>query len=415
VPGGSGWVDLNGATVKKFSDADFPTWDKGWVLVDGSRSVDSRCVDANILVLLDLNHDQSVTPQEAQSATSHSVIQERLGRKICKFATEWDASTVESRFGWLRTDPRTRMSVANFARLRAHTEALAFWPAANLGLAASCWHFHPRMFVRHFRQCGWLSLNELAQLLPRRAGHRQGHTTPVAWADATRNLGRYVAELNQTFRKYNLLNANRQTHFLAQTYIETGLWTAMREGSRGRPSPAVPMAQYYAAFYGRGSMQLTWPANYAAYGRFRRFAHAAGYQDARITQVSVHYWESPFDRNGQLVGVPRAWSPRYDPEIVADDPYAASDSGGFYWISKHHAGHWDINREADQGVTPTTVGRISVLVNGGGYGYSERQSYAAFVHRYRDDGTDTSPTGNFTAQHGQTQLNIFVDYAPQRP
>ena len=36
--GGMGWVDFNDGSVKRFSDADFPTCDREWTLVDGSTS-----------------------------------------------------------------------------------------------------------------------------------------------------------------------------------------------------------------------------------------------------------------------------------------------------------------------------------------------------------------------------------------
>jgi hypothetical protein len=197
----------------------------------------------------------------------------------------------------------------------------------------------------------------------------------------------------------------------------------VREVGTGHPRadgtwPASAM-EYYTVFYGRGLMQLTWPANYEPYGHYRRFpplAAAATYRDPRITHTSRHYWSDPRDRHGNVVGVPRQWFPRYDPEVVADDAFAACDSGGFYWVSKHiGGGETNINRVADRPWSTAAVGRISVLVNGGGFGYVERQSYAAFIKRYRDDDTSTDATETFQVTFGGTARNVFVDYAPQRP
>jgi hypothetical protein len=73
---------------------------------------------------------------------------------------------------------------------------------------------------------------------------------------------------------------------------------------------------------------------------------------------------------------------------------------------------------------------MSILVNGGGNGYTDRQQYAAFIFRYRSDTTDIEATGTVTVtrqritQHshhqaptwGQaaTSTQVQVDYTPQR-
>ena len=418
--GGTGWVNLNTTNTKKFSDADFPFWDHWWMLVDGSSSTDSRCKDAKILQLLDKNGDLNVTPQEAQEKLQDPNLQVQMAHKICKFATEWDASTIDSRWGWLQTDPQTKMSAADFARFKAHVTALSFWQQANLGIDGVHWHFQPRQFITHFRQCGWLSLDELTQLMPRKAGPTPGQTTTISWATAQSRFSPYAQTLNKMFRKYNLLNAQRQAQFLGQTFIETAMWVTTREFGRGHQQrrkdgtmfwPA-PMMEFYTVFYGRGMMQLTWAGNYEGYGVFRQYPNVTQtytYTDSRITHTSTHHWEGA----GNPVKV---WFPRYDPEIVADDEFAACDSAGFYWVSKFIGQqHININRVSDQPFTTQTVGRVSVLVNGGGFGFADRQSFAAFLKRFRDDDTATTATSNFDAHLGNTTFHIFVDFTAQRP
>jgi len=416
-PGGTGWVDLNSANVRKFSDADFPFWDHWSMLLDGSPSKDSRCRDIKILQLLDKNGDLNVTPQEAQEKLSDPDLQIQMAHKVCKFSTEWDPSTIDNRWGWLRTDALTRMNSADFARFKAHVSALSFWQQANLGIDGAHWHFHPRQFITHFRKCGWLSLDELKQLMPRNPGPTQGPAHPISWDQAFHAFAGNVQVLNKIFRKYNLLDALRQIHFIAQAFIETDMFRTMREygGARqqhdkdGNLFWPAPMMEFYAAFYGRGVMQLTWAGNYAAYGTYRQFPNADTYKDNRITHTSKHHWSG----QGNPVKV---WFPRYDPEIVADFPYNACDSAGHYWVSKPIGNHQrNINRVSDQPFSTDTVGRVSVLVNGGGYGFAERQSYAAFIKRFRDDDTATTQTSNFVAQHGTHVFNIFVDFTRQRP
>ena len=94
-------------------------------------------------------------------------------------------------------------------------------------------------------------------------------------------------------------------------------------------------------------------------------------------------------------------------------------------MQKHFTGTRNINRLADQGLTTELVGRMSVLVNGGGNGYNERLQYAAFIERYRGDGKETAQTGTVTAtrksiSHGHwttigNPFTLTVNYTPQRP
>lgn len=205
------------------------------------------------------------------------------------------------------------------------------------------------------------------------------------------------------------------------------MWQTMEEYGRGHqqrrkdgsvywPAPAM---QYYTAFYGRGIMQLTWAGNYDDYGTYRqlaRISHSQMYRDPRITYASTHYWQDPRDRYGHVVRQPHTWHPRYDPHDVASDAFNACDSGGFYWTSKNTGNNLlDINRVADRGYTTAAVARISVLVNGGGYGFAERQGYAAYINRYRSDSTDNDSTSTITATYGGRERTALVDFLPQRP
>lgn len=161
--------------------------------------------------------------------------------------------------------------------------------------------------------------------------------------------------------------------FLAQVILETAQWRnpggtrrLMHEWGLGQTSTANPATAYYSAFYGRGIMQLTWAGNYKSYGEYRSLpSHTGQYVERltpaspRITATSRHYLANPNDGGTQIV-----WSPRYDPDIVGEDPHAACDSGGRYWVGKSFSGNININRASDQAFSPTTVGLINRLVNG---------------------------------------------------
>lgn len=427
-PGGQGWVNLNAQSVHKFSDADAPQW-KDWTLIDDSADRDSRCDSEIIRGWLDENGDGMIVTSEVIARLGNAIIRRKLERAICKFSTEWSATTIDERWGWLRTQSGENpnpLTGEDFEALRQHIAALAFWPE-GIGIDANHWHWQPREFIRHFRQCGWLSLNELCQLLPRRHGANRAALTEIPWSTAQNRFRAYHTELNRTLRKYSIQNAARQTHFLAQTYIETAMWRTMEEIGRAHqqrrrngtwywPAPAM---EFYQAFYGRGIMQLTWANNYDAYGKYRVFANEPrthAYSDPRITPTSLHYWSDPRDRTGRIEQPPRQWFPRFDPASIAEDAYSACDSGGHYWTSKNLGrGLRNINRVCDEGVTANAIGRVSVLVNGGGYGFAERQAYASFILRYRGDSMENGTDSSFNVTYGTRMHVVYVDFAPQRP
>ena len=68
------------------------------------------------------------------------------------------------------------------------------------------WFFHPLAFIRHFRKCGWLSVAELARIIPN-ASHG--------------NIARYVKPISQLSIKYFDSSKTRASHFLGQAVHET--------------------------------------------------------------------------------------------------------------------------------------------------------------------------------------------------
>lgn len=427
-PGGQGWANLNAANTTQFSDADFPHW-RGWMLVDDSADLDSRCDSATIRGWLDTDGNGQIDPAEATARLGQTAIAAKMAKVICKTPTEWDDSTFDARWGWLKTQTAenpTPLPEDAFEALRAHFTALCFWQQANLrtggganapAMPAVHWHFSPREFVRWFRRCGWLSAMELAHCIPRTSlGNSGANNVNVTWAQALQRAQNHGASVNVLFRKYLGAGKQRQTHALAQIYIETALLGTMTEFGQGN-------AYDYGPFYGRGLMQLTWPVNYTAYGQYRGVPNQTGtatYTDPRITTTSTHLWEA--GGNTQL------WAPRYDPQIVGTQGQHAAESGGFYWVSKTFRGTRNINRACDLGLGGNHVGFISWLVNGGGNGYRQRQQYARYVRNVLMDavpltGTEqwaypplgTALTGTFPPGSPATTANVEVNHAPQVP
>jgi hydroxyethylthiazole kinase len=461
-----GWVNLNSPTVTKFSEADFPQW-QGWQLVDDDTDTDSHCQSPFIRNLLNLDASKVVADttdavsiasspayanlsSEEQQKLSERYVSERelnktklearetqdkLKHLICKFPSEWCKNDFDTRYGWLlKVCDGGPLPQDKYVKLKAHQQALGFWEEAAIeGVESKHWHFSPKAFIEAFRKCAWLSLEEFAYTLPKYhfyeavgtnwVAHTAGAplTYQISHAVAKTRFDRHYINMNKVILKYGLVSAARRTHFLAQTILETDRWRTLSEYGSGNTNPNIPMAQYYAAFYGRGIMQLTWAGNYEKYGEYRGGAlpPANGqYAETRITATSTHYWADPTQRNssGQIIGVtgiPKRWAPRYDPTLIKTNSYNACDSGGFYWVSKviNRSNDININRKCDIAFNADSVGSVSVLVNGGGNGYHERQAYAQYLFRYLSDSVATSVTETIVT----ARRPVVVNFSMSRP
>ncbi|MEE1948729.1 M23 family metallopeptidase [Pseudomonas alcaligenes] len=440
-----GWVNLNAPTVTQFSDADFPHW-QGWQLIDDDTDSDSHCQSPLIRSFLRLDDGKVVSDQvdavsialsptyaslseeeklklseryerertRNEAALSDPSTQQQIKRFICKFPTEWTKGDFDTRYGWLRkVAPGGPLIEERYNRLRKHHQELAFWEDAVLdGIEAKHWHFPPKEFIGIFRKCGWLSTDEISATFPRYLFYTESGNPRTAITtnnniytltkeDACRRVNTHSINLNKCTRKYIGHDKKRISIFLAQVLLETAQWRnlggnrrLMHEWGFGQYSSANPATEYYAAFYGRGIMQLTWAGNYKTYGEYRALRnHAGPYLERltpatpRITATSRHYSFNPND-DGELF----VWSPRYDPDIVGEDTYAACDSGGFYWVSKVFSEGININRVSDRAYAAANIHLINRLVNGGFNGYYERMAYSAYILRALTDSTNNSST-----------------------
>ncbi|MDI3137519.1 M23 family metallopeptidase [Enterobacter kobei] len=438
-PGGTGVVNLAAPGIKKFSDADFPHW-TGWRLVDDDNDTHSQC---NSAIIRKLQEEGSYETQ--------------AGRLICRLPFEWEKSTLDARYEWLmtglpweqctpektaiwtvpgtqETKDRVLMSKEDYCKFKQHAEALCF-DSGELS-SGRFWHFNPTKFISHLRTCGWLSHEEVSSMIPRK--YYEGYPSKpvnvtVPWATSFGRWEKYAKDFNNICNKYNIISPLRRSAFLGQIYIETGMLRTMTEGGKGQKNSkgkfVSPAAEYYQPFYGRGFMQLTWPQNFDDYRGFRTKNKLPDessqyvYDDSRITNASEHYWADPRKtvvdkrtREKHTIiddDLLKKWYPRYDPKIIAEDSFCATDSAGFYWVSKHHSHEVNINRVPDNGITSESIGRCSVLVNGGGYGYFERQAYTRYAFYYLNDAVITDTKEIVEVQKGSSTVKITVDYTKQ--
>ncbi|MCQ4242951.1 M23 family metallopeptidase [Stutzerimonas stutzeri] len=370
----TGWVNLNAATVAKFSDADFPHW-QGWQLIDDDTDSDSHYQSPFIRSLLRLDDGKVVSDQvdavsialspayaslseeeklklseryeqeraQNEAALRDPVAQNQLKRFICKFPSEWTKSDFDTRYGWLKkVAPGGALSEESYNRLRKHHEELAFWEDAALeGIAAKHWHFPPREIISLFRKCGWLSARELAQCIPRKVIEQtrsQGQTvypqSTITWNTALTRANRFSIHLNKMLRKFLVSSSkDRMSYFLANSIQETTYLSRTAEGGGSTLS--------YAPWYGRGMMQLTWEENYKRYTKFRTGS------------------EIPTFR-----------------EVLETDLTHAAESAGFYWVSTARPVNNSLclSRYADTFPTLQVQELENICTN---YSYPQRQCLAA--------------------------------------
>jgi predicted chitinase len=218
--------------------------------------------------------------------------------------------------------------------------------------------------------------------------------------------------INRMWCKYGLISGQRQAHFLAQIFKETGALRAtvelgdaryfrtvyetitaqeagddfdhkrawlqrtglLRNRNREiyiskRPDEVAKMATKLgntqrgdgARFRGRGLIHLTGRDGYSRYGRFRM----------------SNFTDDP------------------NSELLSKDPTFVADSAGYFWVSKTMQspdldalrGGMNINRRADLGVENANVDAITTPVNGGSNGRLERQEFFQYVNFILGDAT----------------------------
>jgi len=365
TPAGLGWVNLNATGVTKYSDADFPQW-RGWQLIDDSADRDSRCDSAALRALLDTNSDGRVTVNELQAQLASATVRERLSRTICRFPSEWESSSLDHRWGWLRTSSPEfpePLSDKDWTAFRAYAQSLCF---ACPALFTAQWRIEPKAFIRHLRQCGWRSGKEIRQMVPSNAIRTaQGRmfwervAEPSLAADSL--LGRHQVPLNKALRTYGVNTPFRQAAFFGNAIQETQWLGGLAE--------FLGHTLWYAPWQGRGFLQLTGPGNYVDYWRWRGRAVPEVLRQSMVDAYDRMYKNSSLRASRLLADTNFAglseqmknWradvsggDPRSAPG--AEELWSPSDSAGYYWLKNNMA------RYADE---PHVIERVAVATSQG--------------------------------------------------
>ncbi|WP_325101030.1 hypothetical protein [Paraburkholderia kururiensis] len=280
-----GYVNVAPDEITKLSDADFPFF-TGWQKVDdgntpfdhdGLCGYDALCrltgvedpqATSGMVQPLeyDRNNADSANQQLAGYIQSAGAVREKLRGLVCKGRSEWDPSDNTDRYKDLN-DPdgffgkqkdANPNGYSNFIDFLGKFQFLDRTPLAGQTL----WFFHPLAFIRHFRKCGWLSKNEMLQLIPafviRKPGsHNSNHqgvweSPNLSFANSL--LDRHGTNLNNSMRKFKLDAPIRRACFIANATQETGWFHYLTEGNR-----ADNVTDLHNGWFGRGFLQLTNP------------------------------------------------------------------------------------------------------------------------------------------------------------
>ena len=372
-PGGKGVVNLADPGIKKFSDADFPHW-TGWQLVDDDSDSESQC---NSAAIKKLQEDGEFDNQ--------------CGKLICHFPFEWERSTIDTRFSWLKTgsEEHDPMTDEDYAKFKAHAEALCF----DSGVLSSgrLWHFNPVYFIKHMRLCGWLGMNDIIKLVrkyqkspvtvyDRRHPLSIDELTTRLTEEGTNSAGdvKRPASINEALpkilNKYGINTPIRISHFFGQMAAETGRFDSLVElGSANyfatHYDPGTDQGNKLgniqagdgARFKGRGSIHLTGRTNYGHYSAYRQ---GSG---------SNYFTIEPHN------------------ELIVEDAFFAFDAGGYYWSSKQKyisrngrlvgSGKLGINFWADKGATYNNAEEVTRRINPGRMAFEDVR-WPAFKHAW---------------------------------
>lgn len=356
VPGANGqaiWADLNAEGSCKFSDADFLPI-QGWNFIDDDTSPnDQRCDSTNLKNLIadpDSNSTERMETANLARRLGDPDVARKLRRVVCRFPSEWDQTTIATRYAFVRDREPFPQNPDAWACFESHLRALSF-PDLPGEYTAATWRVHPREFISTMRKCGWLSRRELLQLVPShsirtgtyRDAHGQRHAG-VFWEanPAATLIDGHRLPLNRMLRKYGVNTPLRQAGFFGNAVQETAWFRTLAEGGGS--------GYWYAPWYGRGFLQLTHPGNYIGYWRWRgrvvpaaleqalnaasQTAHAsasnAGLQDAHFPALTAEMldWRLAIENAAA-------------PPDLPDNRIAPSDSAGFYWTKTGMARYAD--------------------------------------------------------------------------
>jgi predicted chitinase len=311
-----GYLNIAAGAIIKLSDADFPFF-MGWQKIDERNTpfaADGLCEYARLCGLTgiqasqpsarpleyDKNNQDETNLQLASYIQNTDGIRAKLKGLVCHARSEWDASNNAARYQGLNEPEgffgkQKETNPDGYAKFIAFLNQFQFLDHTPLA-GQKLWFFHPLAFIRHFRKCGWSSVMELTQCLPRKVidqtkngAHQAVYPTSILrWEVARSRAERFALQINIALRKYGIsINKLRTAYFMGNAIQETIYLS--------RTSELGGAQTHYAPWYGRGVIQLTFEENYKRYGDFHKWSEPPSrYRDSLEVDLSRagFYWVS---------------------------------------------------------------------------------------------------------------------------
>ncbi len=429
APGAQGYIDINNTSVKKLSDADFPSF-VGWQKIsDGATPFgsDGLCdIDALKKIVKDAEPSGTAPTTEAQKAEalssyvkSHDGVRQALCGFICNAPSEWDSTNNETRYAKLLDEGGfyhgNNQGYNDFLK---YLKEIQFWGVTGLPAGQKLWFFHPLAFIRHFRKCGWLSLREQTQLLPRNSMLDAGGK--ILWAESEKRFtggnddargqspsGIWKA-LNHMFLKYGFSSSLRKAHFLGQIFKETGALCSTREN--GNAEYFRKMYEDYTAsdaaydfdnkhnwLKNLGFLKNRDRATYIAQrpGEVHRKAVAGGNVQPGdgprfCGRGLIHLtWRNGYKEYGEYRAKDFTTDP--NPALLQADAETAADSAGYFWVKTR------IDAKADHGANDIDVQHCFASVGGAG-GLPARKQFFRYAYFILGDAPDMAADSQLKRQ-----------------
>lgn len=358
--GKEGYIDVYDDGIVKLSDADFPFF-VGWRKIsEGSTpySDDGMCDVEELNRIAAAAVPPVFDPKEYKDEDAlcnyilgNDSVRIELRGFICEAPTEWDKSHNDTRYARLN-DPdgfygkQKQTNPDGYSDFLKLLGKFQFWDKTGLP-DGKLWFFHPLQFIRYFRRCGWLSRNEMMQLLPANITEKGTPwklvnvslpaAAPVLSTSDTVAAQRRV-ELNRAIQKYGITPPVRMAGFFGNVLPETQWYQKFHEGS--------PF--WYKPWDGRGYLQLSLFDNYNKYWEFKGIttdpqvaariqAHTALAKNNR--SLDSHGHKTMYDPTNSLsdseTQAPADVINRRDDTVK---PFEAADSSGAYWAWSHASG-----------------------------------------------------------------------------
>ncbi|MDP3817226.1 hypothetical protein [Pseudomonas sp.] len=197
--------------------------------------------------------DDKLSTTEIRAALGKPWHAQSISRLITHYESEWFWKATK----WDELDKLMEHTPAdpnpNWVSEKKRIQTLSWWSEINLNPDGKAWHLNAAALIGNFSSKGCVCLDDLTK----------AQLKAIAPGASTANVDRYISPINEMFRTFGIESCISRAHVLAQMLHESGSMNFVTEGlNSDNPLPS------YHPYIGRGLIQITWEANYRAYGNY---------------------------------------------------------------------------------------------------------------------------------------------------